>query len=173
LSSDEKYNNSNKIKKFNNKGIILTSCIVSGIIGASFLIWLLPQESIQNNITNETVIPFSNPNDTLVSVNNQFIILKDEIINQLNIFSMTKQSNLTLVKNGIDTSIQQNNQLMRTLLNGNPSGPLINDYVKLMNSLKNFSFYLDDIKNITSTFAPSTNLTKDLTELGKKWISGK
>ena len=62
---------------------------------------------------------------------------------------------------------------MQTLLHGNPSGPLVAQYVKSMNSLKNFSFYLEDIKNITSSpFSPSSNLTKYLISQKKmvRWI---
>jgi len=63
--------------------------------------------------------------------------------------------------------------LMQTLLNGNPSGPLVNQYVTLMNSLKNFSFYLGDIKNVTSSpFSTSSNLTKYFISSEKKWIGG-
>jgi hypothetical protein len=62
---------------------------------------------------------------------------------------------------------------MQTLLNGNPSGPLVNQYVTLMNDLKNFSFYLGDIKNVTSSpFSPSSNLTKYFISSEKKWLGG-
>jgi hypothetical protein len=58
--------------------------------------------------------------------------------------------------------------LMQTLLHGNPHGSMVSSYVKSMNNLKNFSFFLDDIKNLTS-FTPSSSFTKDLTLLKKKW----
>jgi hypothetical protein len=169
LSPDgNKYNN-DKIKQYNKKGLILTSCIVIGIIGASFLIWLLPQGNIQNNTTNETMMIFSNPNDTLISVNNQYLLLKGEVNKQLKNISFTDKTGLASIRNSVDASITQNNQLMQTLLNGNPSGSLVNDYVKLMNSLKNFSFYLVDIKNITST--SSNNSISDLATAERRWLS--
>jgi hypothetical protein len=137
------------------------------------MVWFLPTDNIKNNRSNNVVIPFSNPNDTLISVNNQYMILKSEVNNQLNDFSSRNQTNLTQVKSSIDASIKQNNELMQTLLNGNPSGPLVNQYVTLMNSLKNFSFYLGDIKNITSsTFSPYSNLTKYFISSEKKWMGG-
>ena len=158
------------MKKYNKKGIILTSCIVVGIVGASFLIWFLPQGNVESNTTNDTMILFSNPNDTLISVNNQYVLLKDEVDNQLKNISITNRSNLTPIRNSIDVSITQNNQLMQTLLNGNPSGSLVNEYVKLMNTLKNFSFYLVDIKNITSSQSSSDSLVKELTTSKKRWL---
>ncbi len=148
MSSDGNKYNRDKIKKHNKKGIILTSCIVIGIIVASFSIWFLPQGNVQNNATNDTMMLFSNPNDTLTSVNSQYMLLRDEVGNQLKSISVTNQSNLTPIKNSVNASITQNNQLMQTLLNGNPSGSMVNEYVKSMNNLKNFSFYLDDINNI-------------------------
>ncbi len=158
------------MKKYNKKGIILTSFMVGGIIGASFLIWFLPQGNVESNTTNDTMMLFSNPNDTLISVNNQYVLLKDEVDNQLKNISITNRSNLTPIRNSLDVSITQNNQLMQTLLNGNPSGPLVNEYVKLMNTLKNFSFYLVDIKNITSSQSSSDSLMKDLTTAKKRWF---
>ncbi|MEJ7641190.1 MAG: hypothetical protein WKF36_03230 [Candidatus Nitrosocosmicus sp.] len=170
MSSDGNKNNSGKAKNYNKKGIILTSCIVVGIIGASFLTWFLPQGNVENNTTNDTMMLFSNPNDTLISVNNQYVLLKDEVDNQLKNTSITNISNLTPIRNSLDVSITQNNQLMQTLLNGNPSGSLVNEYVKLMNTLKNFSFYLVDIKNITSSQSSSDILIKDLTTAKKRWF---
>ena len=152
--------------------MILTSCIVVGIIGASFLIWFLPQGNVENNTTNDTMMLFSNPNDTLVSVNNQYVLLRDEVDNQLKNISITNRSNLAPIRNSLDVSITQNNQLMKTLLNGNPPGSLVNEYVKLMNTLKNFSFYLVDVKNITSSSQSSSDsLMKDLTTAKKRWFS--
>ena len=152
--------------------MILTSCIVVGIIGASFLIWFLPQGNVENNTTNDTMMLFSNPNDTLVSVNNQYVLLRDEVDNQLKNISITNRSNLSPIRNSLDVSITQNNQLMKTLLNGNPPGSLVNEYVKLMNTLKNFSFYLVDVKNITSSSQSSSDsLMKDLTTAKKRWFS--
>ena len=170
MSSDGNKYNSGKTKKYNRKGIILTSCIVVGIVGASFLIWFLPQGNVESNTTNDTMMLFSNPNDTLMSVNNQYLLLKDEVDNQLKNISITNRSNLTPIRNSIDVSITQNNQLMQTLLNGNPSGSLVNEYVKLMNTLKNFSFYLVDMKNITSSQSSSDSLVKDLTTSKKRWL---
>jgi hypothetical protein len=171
LSSDGNKHDSVKTKKYNKKGIILTFCIVVGIIGASFLIWFLPQENIKNPTKSDTVMPFSNPNDTLISVNSQYLILKDEVHNQIKNISTTNNASLTPIINAIGASITQNNQLMQTLLNGNPKGSLVNEYVKLMNSLKNFSFYLDDVKNITSSYLSSSdNLIKDLAIAEKRWM---
>ena len=171
MSSDGNKHNNDKTKKYNKKGIILTSCIVIGIIGASFLIWFLPQENIKNTTKSDALMLFSNPNETLISVNSQYMILKEEVHNQLKNISTTDNASLTPIKNVIDASITQNNQLMQTLLNGNPSGSLVNEYVKLMNGLKNFSFYLVDIKNITSSYSSSSDkLIKDLSIAEKKWM---
>lgn len=179
-----KYGGNDKSKrKIDKKGVIITLIIVVGIIGASFIVWLLPSGNNQHNGNNNdnNVMVFSNPNDTLVAVNNQYILLKNELINQIrggssNIASASNTSsyNLSHLKNSIDASISQNNGLMQSLLNGNPSGSLIPTYVKMMSTLKNFSFYLDDLKNMTSnaslaTASSSKNLTKDLISLQTKW----
>ena len=181
---NDKHDGNDKSKrKIDKKGVIITVIIVVGIIGASFIVWLLPSGNNQHNSNNNdnNVMVFSNPNDTLVAVNNQYMLLKNELINQIkggssNDASISNTSfNLSHLKNSIDASISQNNGLMQSLLHGNPSGSLIPNYVKMMNTLKNFSFYLDDLKNITfnsssSTIASSSkNLTKDLISLQNKW----
>ncbi|MDQ6723018.1 MAG: hypothetical protein M3Z01_01955 [Thermoproteota archaeon] len=174
MSSNERYRKDKKKikKKFDKKGILITIFIVIGIFGASFIVWFLPQGNVQNNNNGNNMMIFSNPNDTLISAINQHTLIKNELHSQLNGFSMSNQSNLTQVKNSIDASIKQNNDLMQTLLNGNPSGAMVPSYVKMMNILKNFSFYLIDIKNITSSSSSSSasNLTKDLTAAQKKWL---
>jgi hypothetical protein len=167
LSSNEKYGKDKNKKKSDKKGILITICIVVGIIGASFIVWFLPSGSNQNSINGNNMMIFSNPNDTLISVNNQYTLLKSELNNQLKNFSISNQSNLIQIKNSINASIKQNNDLMQTLLHGNPHGPMVSSYVKSMNNLKNFSFFLDDVKSITSN--PSSSFTKDLTLLKKKW----
>jgi hypothetical protein len=173
LSSNEKHNNNknkNK-KKIDKKGAVITLFIVIGIVGASFIVWFLPQGKLQNSSTGGNNMIFSNPNDTLISVNNQYMVLKDAVNNILSGISKSNQANLTQVKNSIDISIKQNNELMQTLLHGNPSGSLVASYVKSMNILKNFSFYLDDVKNITSSPSSlTTNLTKNLMDSKKKWF---
>ncbi len=172
MSSYGKHSKDKIKKKFDKKGLIITLCIVVGIVGASFIVWFLPQGNVQNSPTTGNNMIFSNPNDTLISVNNQYMLLKDEVNNQLNGFSISNQSNLIQVKNSIDISIKQNNELMQTLLQGKPSGPMVPSYIKSMSSLKNFSFYLDDVKNITSsTSTSSADLTKDLMDSKKKWLS--
>ena len=150
MSSNEKYGKDKNKKKSDKKGIIITICIVVGIIGASFIVWFLPQGSNQNSNNGNNLMIFSNPNDTLISVNNQYMLLKSELNNQLKNFSISNQSNLIQIKNSINASIKQNNDLMQTLLHGNPHGSMVSRYVKSMNNLKNFSFFLDDVKSITS-----------------------
>jgi hypothetical protein len=171
LSSNEKHNNNKNKKKIDKKGAVITLFIVIGIVGASFIVWFLPQGNLQNSSTSGNNMIFSNPNDTLISVNNQYMVLKDEVNNLLSGLSKTNQSKLTQAKDSIDVSIKQNNELMQTLLHGNPSGSQVASYVKSMNILKNFSFYLDDVKNITSSSSSSTtNLTKNLIDSKKKWF---
>jgi hypothetical protein len=168
LSSNEKFGKDKNKKKLDKKGIIITICIVVGIIGASFIVWFLPQGNNQNSIGGNNMMIFSNPNDTLISVNNQYMLLKSELNNQLKDFPISNKSNIIQIKNSINATIKQNNDLMQTLLHGNPHGSMVSSYVKSMNNLKNFSFFLDDIKNLIS-FTPSSSFTKDLTLLKKKW----
>ena len=165
MSSNKKYSNDIGKKRIDKKGVIVTLLIAIGIIGASFIVWFLPQGNNNNN----NAMLFSNPNDTLTAVNNQFVLLKTELNNQIQ-GSVSPQNhfNTTQLKNSIDAFMVQNNELMQTLLQGNPSGSMVNSYVNLMNSLKNFSFYLGDLKNITTSNSPA-NITKDLTSLQKKW----
>ena len=171
MSSNEKHNNNKNKKKIDKKGVVITLFIVIGIVGASFIVWFLPQGNLQNSSTGGNNMIFSNPNDTLISVNNQYMVLKDEVNNLLSGISRSNQANLTQAKDSIDVSIKQNNELMQTLLHGNPAGSQVASYVKSMNILKNFSFYLDDVKNITSSPSSSTtNLTKNLMDSKKKWF---
>ncbi len=145
----------NNDKKYSKKGIVLTFVIALGIIGASFLVWFLPNQANQNKGSNEGMI-FSNPNSTLVSVKNQYLILKSEINDQIDIARNNASASKQLVNN-IDVSIKQSNDLMQTLLNGNPTQPLMADYVYLMNDIKNFSFYLSDLKNLIQNSTDNFN----------------
>jgi hypothetical protein len=183
-SSNGNFNSNDKSKKkIDKKGVVITLIIVIGIVGASFIVWLpqgINQNNGNNNGNNEMI--FSNPNDTLVAVGNQFMLLKNELNNQTNsgnnIFSGSNisSSSFSQLKSSIDASIRQNNGLMQSLLHGNPSGALVPNYVNMMNKLKNFSFYLDDLKNmissapaLTASTTSSKNLTKDLILLQNKW----
>ena len=149
MSADKKESdNANNIKKINKKGIILTSILVIGIIGASFIVWFLPSENLQNREMSNMTISFSDPNDTLTSVNSQFLLLQNEVQNQIN-GAKVNDVNQTYIKDIIDVSINQNNELMQTLLNGQPNQSLMPKYVELMNNLTAYSLYLLDVRNIT------------------------
>lgn len=163
MSADKKESdNANNIKKINKKGIILTSILVIGIIGASFIVWFLPSENLQNREMSNMTISFSDPNDTLTSVNSQFLLLQNEVQNQIN-GAKVNDVNQTYIKDIIDVSINQNNELMQTLLNGQPNQSLMPKYVELMNNLTAYSLYLLDVKNITLN---SLNISQDLRNLG-------
>jgi hypothetical protein len=112
-------------------------------------------------MTNMT-ISFLDPNDTLASVNSQFLLLQNEVQNQIN-DAKANTVNKTYINNVIDVSINQNNELMQTLLNGQPNQTLMASYVALMNNLKDYTVYLSNVKNITST---SLNVSQDLKNLG-------
>ena len=163
MTTDKKENdNSNNIKKINKKGIILTIILVISIIGASFAVWLLPSENVQNSGMSNMTITYLDPNDTLTSVNSQFLLLQNEVQNQIN-DAKANTVNKTYINNVIDVSINQNNELMQTLLNGQPNQTLMASYVALMNNLKDYTVYLSNVKNITST---SLNVSQDLKNLG-------
>ena len=163
MSADKKESdNANNIKKINKKGIILTSILVIGIIGASFIVWFLPSENLQNREMSNMTISFLDPNDTLTSVNSQFLLLQNEVQNQIN-GAKVNDVNQTYIKDIIDVSINQNNELMQTLLNGQPNQSLMPKYVELMNNLTAYSLYLLDVKNITFN---SLNISQDLRNLG-------
>ena len=163
MTTDKKGNdNTNNIKKINKKGIILTSILVIGIIGASFIVWFLPSENIQNSGMSNMTISFLDPNDTLTSVNSQFLLLQNEVQNQIN-DAKVNDVNKTYIKDIIDISIIQNNGLMQTLLNGQPNQSLMPKYVELMNNLKDYSLYLLNVKNISLN---SLNISQDLRNLG-------
>ncbi len=162
MTTDKKENdNSNNIKKINKKGIILTSILVISIIGASFAVWLLPSENVQNSRMSNMTITYLDPNDTLTSVNSQFLLLQNEVQDQIN-DALTNTVNKTYINNVISVSIIQNNELMQTLLNGQPNQTLMPNYVELMNNLKDYSLYLLNVKNITSN---SHNMSQDLKNL--------
>ena len=163
MTTDKKENdNTHNSKRINKKGIILTSILVIGIIGASFIVWFLPSENAQNNGMTNMTISFLDPNDTLASVNSQFLLLQNEVQNQIN-DAKANTVNKTYINNVIDVSINQNNELMQTLLNGQPNQTLMASYVALMNNLKDYSVYLSNLKNITST---SLNVSQGLKNLG-------
>lgn len=163
MSADKKESdNANNIKKINKKGIILTSILVIGIIGASFIVWFLPSENLQNREMSNMTISFLDPNDTLTSVNSQFLLLQNEVQNQIN-GAKVNDVNQTYIKDIIDVSINQNNELMQTLLNGQPNQSLMPKYVELMNNLTAYSLYLLDVRNITLN---SLNISQDLRNLG-------
>jgi hypothetical protein len=162
MTTDKKENdNSNNIKKINKKGIILTSILVISIIGASFAVWLLPSENVQNSGMSNMTITYLDPNDTLTSVNSQFLLLQNEVQDQIN-DAKTNTVNKTYINDVISVSIIQNNELMQTLLNGQPNQTLMPNYVELMNNLKDYSLYLLNVKNITSN---SHNMSQDLKNL--------
>lgn len=163
MSADKKESdNTNNIKKINKKGIILTSILVVGIISASFIVWFLPSENLQNREMSNMTISFLDPNDTLTSVSSQFLLLQNEVQNQIN-GAKVNDVNQTYIKDIIDVSIIQNNELMQTLLNGQPNQSLMPKYVELMNNLTAYSLYLLDIRNITLN---SLNISHDLRNLG-------
>ncbi|MBA2267497.1 MAG: hypothetical protein H0W19_04075 [Nitrosopumilus sp.] len=165
MTTDKKGNdNTNNIKKINKKGIILTGILVIGIIGASFIVWFLPSENIQNSGMSNMTISFLDPNDTLTSVNSQFLLLQNEVQDQINDAKANSVSvNETYITDVINVSIIQNNELMQTLLNGQPNQSLMPNYVELMNNLRDYSLYLLNVKNITSN---SLNVSQDLKNLG-------
>ena len=163
MATDNKESdNTHNKRHINKKGIILTSILVLGIIGASFIVWFLPSENAQNNGMTNMTISFLDPNDTLASVNSQFLLLQNEVQNQIN-DAKANTVNKTYINNVIDVSINQNNELMQTLLNGQPNQTLMASYVALMNNLKDYSVYLSNLKNITST---SLNVSQGLKNLG-------
>ena len=162
MTTDKKENdNGNNIKKINKKGIILTCILVISIIGASFAVWLLPSENVQNSGMSNMTITYLDPNDTLTSVNSQFLLLQNEVQDQIS-DAKTNTVNKTYINDVISVSIIQNNELMQTLLNGQPNQTLMPNYVELMNNLKDYSLYLLNVKNITSN---SHNISQDLKNL--------
>jgi hypothetical protein len=162
MATDKKESdNTHNKRQINKKGIILTSILVIGIIGASFIVWFLPSENAQNNGMSNMTISFLDPNDTLASVNSQFLLLQNEVQNQIN-DAKANTVNKTYINDVIDVSINQNNELMQTLLNGQPNQTLMASYVTLMNNLKDYSVYLLNVKNITSN---SLNMSQDLKNL--------
>lgn len=163
MATDNKESdNTHNKRHINKKGVILTSILVIGIIGASFIVWFLPSENAQNNGMTNMTISFLDPNDTLASVNSQFLLLQNEVQNQIN-DAKANTVNKTYINSVIDVSINQNNELMQTLLNGQPNQTLMASYVALMNNLKDYSVYLLNVKNITSN---SLNVSEDLKNLG-------
>ena len=163
MSADKKESgNVNNVKKINKKGIVLTSILVIAIIGASFIVWFLPSENLQNREMSNMTISFLDPNDTLTSVNSQFMLLQNEVQNQINDAKVNDVNN-TYIKDIIDISIIQNNGLMQTLLNGQPNQSLMPKYVELMNNLKDYSLYLLNVKNITLN---SLNISQDFRNIG-------
>ena len=142
---------SKKNRRITNKGLILTCVLVAGILGASFVVWLIPSDNIPNQVTSNMTVTFRDPNATLISVKSQFVVLQNELQDQINNKTGPDQvKNETEFNSLIDASIDQNNELMMSLLNGNPDQSLMPDYLNLMSGMKNYTLYLSDLKNATS-----------------------
>ena len=141
---------SNKNRRISKKGLILTCVLVAGILGASFVVWLIPSDNIPNQVTSNMTVTFRDPNATLISVKSQFVVLQNELQDQINNKTGPDQvKNETEFNSLIDASIDQNNELMMSLLNGNPDQSLMPDYLNLMSEMKNYTLYLSDLKNAT------------------------
>lgn len=146
--SDDSTKNNNK--RMSKKGVLLTFIIVAAILGASFVVWLVPSGNVPNQGTSNMTVTFMDPNATLISTKSQFILLQNELQNQLNNESEVREvDNNTEFSSLIDASIDQNNELMLSLLNGNPDQSLMPDYLELMREMKNYSSYLSGLKNVT------------------------
>lgn len=146
--SDDSTKNNNK--RMSKKGVLLTFVIVAAILGASFVVWLVPSGNVPNQGTSNMTVTFMDPNATLISTKSQFILLQNELQNQLNNESEVREvDNNTEFSSLIDASIDQNNELMLSLLNGNPDQSLMPDYLELMREMKNYSSYLSGLKNVT------------------------
>lgn len=139
-------NNSSKKNTVNKKGVILTSILVAGIIAASFIVWLLPGGNTGSPITSNMTVTFLDPNMTLASIKSQFGVLKDEVQNQVNAQRMNQTQNTSSFDSFVTASINQNEELMKTLLNGNPDQGLLPEYLTLMSEMKNYSVFLDNMK---------------------------
>jgi hypothetical protein len=147
--NDDGINNNNS--RISKKGVLLTCIIVAAILCASFVVWLLPGENVPNQGISNMTVTFMDPNATLISTKSQFILLQSELQNQINNKSQLNEvENNTEFSSLIDASIDQNNELMLSLLNGNPDQTLMPDYLNLMREMKNYSLYLSDLKNQTS-----------------------
>lgn len=136
-------------QRISKKGILLTCVMVVAILAASFVVWFLPTGNVSNQSTTNMTITFTDPNATLASTESQFELLQNEIQNRINDTGLTEVENITEFNLFIDASIAQNNELMLSLLNGNPDESLMPDYLSLMNEMKNYSQYLSGLKNNT------------------------
>jgi hypothetical protein len=140
-------NNSNKKNPVNKKGVLLTSILVVGIISVSFLVWLIPGGNNGSHISSNITATFLDPNVTLTSVKSQFGLLKDEVENQVNAQKMNQTQNTSSFNSFVTASINQNEELMKTLLNGNPDQGLLPEYLTLMSQMKNYSIFLNNMKS--------------------------
>jgi len=147
--NDDGNNPSNK-KSVNKKGVILTSTLVAGIIVASFLAWLLPSGNNGSPVTSNMTVTFLDPNLTLTSVKSQFGLLKEEVENQVDPQRVNQTQNTSSFDSFVAASIKQNEELMRTLSNGNPDQGLLPQYLTLMGEMKNYSIFLSNLKSNTS-----------------------
>ena len=141
---------SNKNNRISKKGLILTCVLVAAILGASFVVWLIPSENVPNQVSNNMTVTFRDSNATLISIKSQFLVLQNELQNQINNITQTNgANNNSEYRSLIDATITQNNELMLSLLNGKPGQSLMPDYLNLMSEMKNYSLYLYDLKNAT------------------------
>ena len=142
---------SNKNNRISKKGLILTCVLVAAILGASFVVWLIPSENVPNQVSNNMTVTFRDSNATLISIKSQFVVLQNELQNQINNITQTNEANNNSgFRSLIDATITQNNELMLSLLSGKPGQSLMPDYLDLMSEMKNYSSYLYDLKNATS-----------------------
>lgn len=141
--------NSDNTSRFNKKGIVLTAILVLGIVAASFLVWLLPSGTNPGAVRSNMTVTFVDSNVTLTSVKSQYALLKEEVQNQVNNLDTNQTQNISSITSFLTTSINQNEDLMRALLDGHPDQSMLPEYLSLMNEMKNYSMYLTGLKNTT------------------------
>ena len=146
---DDNNRNSDNKSRFNKKGIVLTAILVLGIVAASFLVWLLPTGTNPGVVKSNMTVTFVDSNVTLTSVKSQYALLKEEVQNQVNSLDTNQTQNISSINSFLTTSLSQNEDLMRALLEGHPDQSMLPEYLSLMNEMKNYSMYLTDLKNTT------------------------
>lgn len=143
---DDKHKQS-KTNRLNRRGVVLTLILVISVVAASFLVWTLPNGNNAGPTKSNMTVTFLNPNMTLSSVKSQFDLLKKEVDDQVKGLNTIETQNASSTRSFLSASISQNEELMKTLLNGNPDQTLLPAYLAQMSKMKNYSIFLNNLIN--------------------------
>ena len=124
------------------KGIVITAIILAAITGASFLLWVIPQE---NDINPQIVIEVSDYQNYLDGAKNIHEVLQESIDIEYQNLREGKISPMDYIAITEVTSSQVTTQISE-FITSKPSEQWQESYISYMNGMKKFNEYILDTK---------------------------